>query len=409
MAPSGVCTTSGWNMRRIDAPLLVGRHRERRVLARRLDGEAVGQARDAVAVAHPHRIALADLPDAVEQRRRFLDVHLGAAELGRMTALDDAAELHGRRLLAIADRQDRQAAVEHALRRPRRAVGRHRGGAAGQHDRLRLEARHGRLGLVERHDLRVDARLAHAARNELRHLTAEVDDKDGVGHGRSKVNALSGPIDHPPGGASRRAGAAIRQGFQGAQKNSLRHVDSCLGRSTCHQSEGVEPGSKDAFTGRTTMRFMVMVKATKDSEAGVMPSEEMLGAMGKFNEELVKAGVMLDGNGLQPSSKGARIQFSGRQAHGHRRPVRGNQGAGRRLLDHPGANPRPRPIEWMKRCPNPHNEDGVHRDPPAFRARRLRRQRGARPAPRPRRQARQAEVNLGRIEAAARSRPALAT
>ncbi|HWK33249.1 MAG TPA: YciI family protein, partial [Hyphomicrobium sp.] len=59
------------------------------------------------------------------------------------------------------------------------------------------------------------------------------------------------------------------------------------------------------------MRFMVMVKATKDSEAGVMPSEELLGAMAKFNEELVKAGVMLDGNGLQPSSKGARVRFEG--------------------------------------------------------------------------------------------------
>ena len=59
------------------------------------------------------------------------------------------------------------------------------------------------------------------------------------------------------------------------------------------------------------MRFMVMVKATKDSEAGVLPSEELLEAMGKFNEEMVKAGVMLDGNGLQASAKGARIRFSG--------------------------------------------------------------------------------------------------
>ena len=59
------------------------------------------------------------------------------------------------------------------------------------------------------------------------------------------------------------------------------------------------------------MRFMVMVKATKDSEAGKMPSEELLAAMAKFNEEMVKAGVMLDGNGLQPSSKGARVRFSG--------------------------------------------------------------------------------------------------
>ena len=105
------------------------------------------------------------------------------------------------------------------------------------------------------------------------------------------------------------------------------------------------------------MRFMVMVKATKDSEAGVMPSEEMLGAMGKFNEELVKAGVMLDGNGLQPSSKGARIQFSGSK---------------RTVIDGPFAETKElvagywiiqvkskaEAIEWMKRCPNPHNEDG---------------------------------------------------
>src|SRR5262245_26144988 len=60
-----------------------------------------------------------------------------------------------------------------------------------------------------------------------------------------------------------------------------------------------------------TMRFMVLVKATKDSEAGKMPAEELLSAMAKFNEEMVKAGVMLDGNGLQPSSKGARIRFTG--------------------------------------------------------------------------------------------------
>ena len=59
------------------------------------------------------------------------------------------------------------------------------------------------------------------------------------------------------------------------------------------------------------MRVMVIVKATKDSEAGVMPSEELLAEMGKFNEELVKAGVMLAGEGLHPSSKGARVRFAG--------------------------------------------------------------------------------------------------
>ena len=62
------------------------------------------------------------------------------------------------------------------------------------------------------------------------------------------------------------------------------------------------------------MRFMVIVKASKDSEAGKMPSEEMLAAMGRFNEELVKAGVMVDGAGLQSSAKGARITFKGKAA-----------------------------------------------------------------------------------------------
>jgi hypothetical protein len=80
------------------------------------------------------------------------------------------------------------------------------------------------------------------------------------------------------------------------------------------------------------MRFMVMVKATKDSEAGVMPSEELLAAMAKFNEELVKAGVMLDGNGLQRSAKGARVRFSGDKRTVIDGPFRGDQGAGGRLL-----------------------------------------------------------------------------
>ena len=61
------------------------------------------------------------------------------------------------------------------------------------------------------------------------------------------------------------------------------------------------------------MRFMVIVKADKDSEAGVLPSHDLLAEMGKFNEELVKAGIMLAGEGLQPSSKGARVKFSGKK------------------------------------------------------------------------------------------------
>ena len=105
------------------------------------------------------------------------------------------------------------------------------------------------------------------------------------------------------------------------------------------------------------MRFIVMVKASKDSEAGKMPSEELLGAMAKFNEELVKAGVMLDGNGLHPSSKGARVRFAGNK---------------RSIVDGPFAETKElvagywiiqaknlaEAVEWMKRCPNPHYDDG---------------------------------------------------
>ena len=100
------------------------------------------------------------------------------------------------------------------------------------------------------------------------------------------------------------------------------------------------------------MKVMVMVKATTDSEAGAMPSTELLEAMGKFNEELVNAGVMLAGEGLHPSSRGVRIAFDGPQ---------------RRVIDGPFADTRElvagfwlwqvrsldEAIEWAKRCPNP--------------------------------------------------------
>jgi hypothetical protein len=100
------------------------------------------------------------------------------------------------------------------------------------------------------------------------------------------------------------------------------------------------------------MRFMVMVKATKDSEAGVLPDQQLLADMGRFNEELVKAGVMLSGDGLKPSSKGARVRFSG---------------AARTVVDGPFAETKElvagfwiwqcksldEAIEWVKRCPSP--------------------------------------------------------
>ncbi len=104
------------------------------------------------------------------------------------------------------------------------------------------------------------------------------------------------------------------------------------------------------------MRFMVLVKASKESEAGVMPSEKLLTEMTKYNEELVKAGIMLAGEGLHPSSKGVRVRFSGDK---------------RTVIDGPfpetkelvagfwiwKVKSKEEAIEWLKRCPNPMNEE----------------------------------------------------
>lgn len=105
------------------------------------------------------------------------------------------------------------------------------------------------------------------------------------------------------------------------------------------------------------MRFMVMVKATADSEAGKMPSTELLTAMGKYNEELVKAGVLLAGEGLQPSSKGARIKFSGSKRSVVDGPFTESKElvAGFWLWQ---CRSREEAIEWAKRCPNPTGEEG---------------------------------------------------
>jgi len=105
------------------------------------------------------------------------------------------------------------------------------------------------------------------------------------------------------------------------------------------------------------MRFMVIVKATKDSEAGMMPSEQLLADMAKFNEELVKAGVMLSGDGLQPSAKGARIRFSGKDRIVTDGPFAETKEliAGYWMIQ---VKDKAEAIAWMKRCPNPHNEGG---------------------------------------------------
>src|SRR3954467_8176699 len=101
-----------------------------------------------------------------------------------------------------------------------------------------------------------------------------------------------------------------------------------------------------------TMRFMVLVKADKDTEAGVMPTQDLLAEMGKFNEELVKAGVLLAGEGLQPSSKGARVKFSGskRTVTDGPFPETKELIAGFWLIQ---VKSKQEAIEWVKRAPNP--------------------------------------------------------
>ena len=115
------------------------------------------------------------------------------------------------------------------------------------------------------------------------------------------------------------------------------------------------------------MRVMVLIKATEESEAGVMPSQELLTQMGNFNEELVKAGVMLAGEGLHPSSKGARVIFSG---------------SDRKVIDGPFAETKEllagywvwqvksldEAKEWAKRIPNPTGQDGIVELRPVFEA-----------------------------------------
>jgi hypothetical protein len=104
------------------------------------------------------------------------------------------------------------------------------------------------------------------------------------------------------------------------------------------------------------MRFMIIVKASKDSEAGVMPSQRLLAEMGKFNEDLANAGVLLAGEGLRPSSKGARVKFSGNTRAVFAGPFAETKEliAGFWLWK---VKSREEAIEWVKRCPNPHDED----------------------------------------------------
>lgn len=113
------------------------------------------------------------------------------------------------------------------------------------------------------------------------------------------------------------------------------------------------------------MKVMVMIKATKNSEAGVMPSEQLLTDMGKYNEELVKAGIMLAGEGLHPSSKGVRVRFSGTNRTAINGPFAETKElmAGYWLWQ---VNSMEEAIAWVKRCPNPMPGDSEIEIRPVF-------------------------------------------
>src|SRR5216683_2317956 len=130
-----------------------------------------------------------------------------------------------------------------------------------------------------------------------------------------------------------------------------KNLSLCRLRQPCFVLR-MRPSNPPSTRGDTTMKVMVLVKASKDSEAGVMPSTQLLADMGKFNEELVKAGVMLAGEGLHPTSKAARVRFSGKE---------------RMVIDGPFTETKEliagfwlwqvssleEAIAWVKRCPNP--------------------------------------------------------
>ena len=159
------------------APRLVGDGGHRRVLGLRDGFEAFRQARDAIAMTHPHRIFVAALPYAVEQRAWEKNFDIGAAEFPVKPGLDLAAELFGQKLLAITDGQHGDAGIENLARRARRSGFGDGTRPAREDHRLGPDLREGLLRALKRRDLAIDAGLAHAPRDQLRHLRAEIDDQ----------------------------------------------------------------------------------------------------------------------------------------------------------------------------------------------------------------------------------------
>ena len=195
LAAIGGVDDFGMELGGVEALGLVRGHGEGRAFAGRDDLETGGELRHLVAMAHPHLMALALVPQAVEQRAALLDLDEGAAEFAALAAFDIAAQLLHHRLLAIADAQYRHARVEDRLRCAGTVFPHDRRWPARQDHALGLHPGKGFRRAVERGDFGIDAGFAHAPGDELGHLAAEVHDKDGILKGQRHRIAFVSPRD----------------------------------------------------------------------------------------------------------------------------------------------------------------------------------------------------------------------
>ncbi len=168
----------GMELHRVELALVVGDDRDRRARRFRHAAKTIRQFRHTVAMAHPDVMLFADLPDILEQRAVIRHFDQGAAEFAMMAALDRAAELLRHGLFAVANAEYRYAGGQDRHRCGRRVGVEHGGWSSGQDHGLRLHLHEGGFGLLERHDLGVNALLADTPRDQLRHLGAEIDDQN---------------------------------------------------------------------------------------------------------------------------------------------------------------------------------------------------------------------------------------
>ena len=224
----------------IEPPRVIGDGGERCALAYAHDTEPRRQPCHTVAMAHPDLLAPALVPDALEQHAVIGQIDERATELAMVRPLHLATQLVAHRLHAVADAEHRHAGLEHALRRARRASLRQAGRSAGQDDAARPPVPDA-LGIgVERPDLAIHARLAQPARNELRHLAAEVEDQ----HALSRERGIGGWIRQ---GIGHRIGSPCLIPGVGSRSRRACKAAGCHGRSFGNRAPRGSSGRSSAF------------------------------------------------------------------------------------------------------------------------------------------------------------------